>query len=110
MSWLLVLGSFRLVGAYTTVDGVSLVSVNSVDEVTILNVDPGGKVVSMARLSRGCDGSWRYLLSTWLSCDPLRVAYLLGLKVGYDASARTAPVEGLIATAPLGSLVPTSAR
>src|SRR5215469_6008218 len=110
MSWFVVPGSLRLVGALYGVCAVNLPVENAVELVTILNVDPGGKVSLIARLSSGCFGSSRYFWSARFSALPLKVASLLGLKVGYEASARMAPVRGSMATAPAGSPVALSAE
>src|SRR5215472_6418972 len=109
MSLLLVSGSVRSVGALYGVCGVNLPVENAVALVTILNVDPGGKVSLMARLSSGCCEELRYFASILLSCVPLNVVYLLGLNVGYEASARMAPVDGWMATAALARPVDLSA-
>src|SRR5215470_6971253 len=82
MSWFVVPGSLRLVGALYGVCGVNLPVENAVELVTILNVEPGGKVSLIARLSSGCCGELRYFLSALLRALPLSVASLLGLKVG----------------------------
>src|SRR5262245_66049554 len=102
MSWFVVLGSFRLVGAEYRLSGLYLPLENAAELVTILNVDPGGKVSLIARFSSGCCGELRYFLSALLSSLPLSVASLLGLKDGSEASARMAPVEGSMATAAPG--------
>jgi hypothetical protein len=60
ISCLLVPGSYRLVGANTRVSGVYLGPLEKAAElVTILKVEPGGKVWLMARLTSGCRGSFR---------------------------------------------------
>src|SRR5260370_28281387 len=82
MSWFVVSGSLRLVGALYGVCGVNLPVENAVELVTTLNVDPGGKVSLIARLSSGCWGELRYLWSARFSALPLKVASLLGLTVG----------------------------
>src|SRR6516165_532029 len=110
MSWFVVSGSLRLVGALYGVCGVNLPVENAVELVTILNVDPGGKVSLIARFSSGCCGELRYFSSARFSAFPSNVASLLGLKVGYEASARMAPVRGSMATAPAGSPVDLSAE
>src|SRR5258706_5883372 len=94
------LGSVRGCGAFTVVPGfATLPVVNAAELVMTLNDDPGGKVTLMARLSSGCAGSWRHCKSILSSFAPSSVVYLLGSNVGTDASARIAPVLGLIATA-----------
>src|SRR5215472_4615326 len=82
MSLFEVFGKLRSVGALYGVCGLYLPVEKAVELVTILNVDPGGKVWLIARLSSGCWGESRYFLSTLLSFVPLSVAYLLGLNVG----------------------------
>src|SRR5690348_4808111 len=82
MSLLLVSGRLRSVGALYGVCGLYLPVEKAVELVTILKVDPGGKVWLIARLSSGCWGELRYFASALLSCVPLKVVYLLGLKAG----------------------------
>src|SRR6516162_3901283 len=82
MSWFVVLGSLRLVGASYGVCAVYLPVEKAAELVTILNVDPGGKVSLIARLSSGCWGEFRYFWSAFCSAVPLKVASLLGLKLG----------------------------
>ena len=71
---------------------------NAAELVTILNDEPGGNVAWIARFSSGWAGSLRSCLSTLSSLVPSRVVSTFGSNVGYDASARIAPVLGLIAT------------
>ena len=52
----------------------------------------------MARFSSGWAGSCSSCLSILSNCVPLKVVSAFGLKVGYEASARIAPVLGWIAT------------
>src|SRR5579859_3077812 len=82
MSLFVVPGSERSVGALYGVCGLYLPVEKAVELVTILNVDPGGKVSLMARLSSGCCLELRYFSSALFSAVPLKVAYLLGLNVG----------------------------
>src|SRR5215469_4344692 len=109
MSLFEVPGRLRSVGALYGVCGVNFPLENAVELVTILNVDPGGKVSLIARLSNGCCGELRYFLSALLRALPLSVASLLGLKDGEEASAMMAPVEESMATAPPGRPVAFSA-
>src|SRR5215472_13406538 len=90
MSWFEVSGSLRLVGASYGVCAVYFPVEKAAELVTILNVDPGGKVWLIALLSSGCPGEFRYFWSAWFSALPSKVASLLGLKLGYEASARMA--------------------
>src|SRR5215472_14154448 len=110
MSLFEVPGRLRSVGALYGVCGVNFPVENAVELVTTLNVDPGGKVSLIARLSSGCCGELRYFWSARFSALPLNVASLLGLKVGYEANASMAPVRGSMATAPAGSPTPLSAE
>src|SRR6516225_2321686 len=82
MSWFVVSGSLRLVGALYGVCGVNLPVENAAELVTILNVDPGGKVSLIARFSSGCCGELRYFWSALLSAFPFSVASLFGLNDG----------------------------
>src|SRR5215472_12927004 len=95
------LGRFSGCGAFTVVLVFATLPVeNAPALVTTLNDEPGGNVISVARLTRGCAGSWRYWASILSSFVPSSVVYLLGSNVGFEARAKIAPVDGLMATTP----------
>src|SRR5215469_3747856 len=103
------LGSVSTVGAGTRLLVLATLCVlNAAELVTTLNDDPGGYVSEMARLSSGCPGALISALSIWLNLVPLKVVSTFGLKVGYDARARTRPLVGSSATTAAGW--PPSAR
>ena len=66
--------------------------------VTSLNVEPGGSVVWIARLSLGSAGSSLSFLSYAATSLRSWLASLLGSKVGSDTIARILPLRGSSAT------------
>src|SRR6266403_2025971 len=83
ISWVVVPGRLSLVGAKTGEFSLATFPVeNAVELVTILKVEPGGNVVLMALLIRGCAGSARSRWSFLISFLPSSVASRFGSKVG----------------------------
>src|SRR5580658_4306064 len=86
------LGSFSGCGAGSVEFWLASLPVeNAAALVTILNVEPGGYVALIARLSSGCAGFASSSLSILTNFVPLSVVSRLGLNVGTDAMARIAP-------------------
>src|ERR1039458_7272512 len=81
-------GSLSWVGAFTSVFWLYLPVLKAVELVTILKLDPGGKVTAVARLSSGWFGSASRRLSFLWSFLPFRVASWVGSYEGYEARAR----------------------
>src|SRR5580692_1255728 len=87
--------SDRLVGAGTWLLVFATVPVeNAAELVMILNVEPGGKVTWVARLSSGLLLAALKRLLTLASFPVSRVAKAFGLNDGLEAMARMAPVLG----------------
>ena len=66
--------------------------------VTSLNVEPGGRVVPMARLISGLPGSFSSLAASEPTAPKSCAASALGSKVGLETIASTLPVLGSSAT------------
>src|SRR4051794_70691 len=105
---LVVCGRSRVAVPGTLVSGVYLPDIRAAAEVTSLKVDPGGRVSSMALLSRGLGLAFPRRCLALPAAVKSWLASRLGLYDGLETIARILPVRGSIATTAPRTLSPNA--